>query len=292
MPFWNEGKFLREAIESVLAQTYDTWQLFLVDDGSIDTSTSIALWYAEHWPQKVRYLEHRGHGNLGASAARNLGISQAEGSYIAFLDADDVWLPRTLEEQVAILDSHPEAGMVYGATEWWYSWAGNPEDGAIDRIPDLGVAPNTLLRPPILLTLMLQDSIAVPWLQATLMVRRDLAQAVGGFEDSIRRVFTDQAFYAKLLLRASAFVSGECWGRYRQHADSSCSLAKRRGERNSARLYYLRWLKRYLSEERITNPEVWRALRLKWRRHHRPFIFKLIRRLRSHFNPGRTVRGL
>ena len=162
MPFWNEGKFLREAIESVLAQTYDTWQLFLVDDGSIDTSTSIALWYAEHWPQKVRYLEHRGHGNLGASAARNLGISQAEGSYIAFLDADDVWLPRTLEEQVAILDSHPEAGMVYGATEWWYSWAGNPEDGAIDRIPDLGVAPNTLLRPPILLTLMLQDSIAVP----------------------------------------------------------------------------------------------------------------------------------
>src|SRR5215204_4174429 len=112
--FLNSEEFIGEAIESVLGQTYENVELLFVDDGSTDGSTQIALQYAERFPEKVRYLEHAGHENRGAAASRNLGIREARGEYIALLDSDDVWLKRKLEEQVGILQAHPEAGMVYG----------------------------------------------------------------------------------------------------------------------------------------------------------------------------------
>src|SRR5512133_2637726 len=120
--FLNEEKFIQEAIDSILAQTYKHWEMILIDDGSIDSSTSIALCCAEEDPEKVRYFEHRAHQNRGMSASRNLGISHAKGEYIAFLDADDVWLPNKLEQQVNILESNPEVGMVFAPTKWWYGW--------------------------------------------------------------------------------------------------------------------------------------------------------------------------
>src|SRR5215208_3477198 len=109
--FFNAEEFFAEAIESVLAQSYSDWELLLVDDGSTDRSTEIAQSYASLYPQRVRYLELAGHQNRGMSASRNLGISSARGALIAFLDADDIWLPYKLDEQVAILSSQPEAAM-------------------------------------------------------------------------------------------------------------------------------------------------------------------------------------
>jgi glycosyltransferase involved in cell wall biosynthesis len=133
--FLNEDKFIREALESVFSQTYDTWELLLVDDGSTDASPDIARWYVERRAGKVRYLAHEGHQNRGMSASRNLGISHAGGEYIAFLDADDVWFPEKLEQQVTILESHSEAAMVYGPGQMWYSWTGNSEDIQRDFVP-------------------------------------------------------------------------------------------------------------------------------------------------------------
>ncbi|WP_293084415.1 glycosyltransferase family A protein, partial [Moorena sp. SIO4A1] len=141
--FLNPEPFLQETIESVFAQTYDNWELLLVDDGSTDGSTEIALQYARQYPEKVRYLEHEGHQNRGMSATRNLGIRHAKGEYIAFLDADDIWLPNTLAEQVVLLNAHPEAAMVYGPIQWWYSWTGNPEDQQRDYFEKVGVQTDT-----------------------------------------------------------------------------------------------------------------------------------------------------
>src|SRR5690349_14319499 len=92
--FLNAVQFIEEAIESVFGQSYDDWELLLVDDGSTDGSAEAAARYAEQWPDKVRYLTHAGRRNRGMSASRNLGIKQARGRYVAFLDADDVWLPQ------------------------------------------------------------------------------------------------------------------------------------------------------------------------------------------------------
>jgi glycosyltransferase involved in cell wall biosynthesis len=91
--FLDEERFIQEAIESVFAQTYSHWELLLVDDGSKDASTQIARRCAETNPGRVRYLEHEDHRNRGMSASRNLGLQHAKGDFIAFLDADDVWLP-------------------------------------------------------------------------------------------------------------------------------------------------------------------------------------------------------
>src|SRR5262245_1282954 len=94
--FFNAKKFLREAIESAFAQTLDSWELILVDDGSTDGSSQIAQEYVANHPERVRRLEHADHRNCGMSISRNLGIRHATGEYVAFLDADDVWLPHTL----------------------------------------------------------------------------------------------------------------------------------------------------------------------------------------------------
>src|SRR5215210_6167296 len=137
VPFLNTGRFIQETIESVFAQTYDNWELLLADDGSTDDSTQIALGIAAQYPGKVRYVEHHGHLNRGASATRNLGIKHAKGDILAFLDSDDVWLQHKLHEQVAILDSHPEVTVLYGNTQHWYSWAEKDTNSQRDVVPNL-----------------------------------------------------------------------------------------------------------------------------------------------------------
>jgi glycosyltransferase involved in cell wall biosynthesis len=120
--FYNEERFIQEAIESVIAQTYPHWELLLVDDGSSDDSNEIALSFVNQRPDQIYYLQHPCGENFGKVASRNLGIQHAKGQYIAFLDADDVWLPHKLAEQVEILDMHPDICMLYGETEYWFSW--------------------------------------------------------------------------------------------------------------------------------------------------------------------------
>src|SRR5919202_6017246 len=140
LPVHNAAPFLGEAVESVFAQTYDDWELLLVDDGAADGSSGIARSYAEQDSARVRYLQHEGGTNRGMSASRNLGLAQARGSHVAFLDGDDVWLETKLEEQLAMLAAAPEAAMVFGTIELWHSWTGRSEDGARDRVTTLPVA--------------------------------------------------------------------------------------------------------------------------------------------------------
>ena len=130
--FYNGERFLAEAIESVLAQSYQDFELILVDDGSNDGSTRIAKAFADRHEQ-VRYLEHPRHRNRGMSASRNLGIGSARGDLIAFIDADDRWRPSKLEEQVKLLDRFPEVDLVCGSANYWSSW-----EGGQDRIVRTG----------------------------------------------------------------------------------------------------------------------------------------------------------
>src|ERR1019366_1027700 len=81
--FLDAERFLAEAVESVLAQTYPTWELWLVDDGSTDRSSQLAHDFAAKYPDRIQYLEHPGHENRGKSASRNLGLRPAPGEYVA-----------------------------------------------------------------------------------------------------------------------------------------------------------------------------------------------------------------
>lgn len=105
MPAYNAERFIRQAIDSVLNQTYPDVELIVVDDGSTDGTAAVALSYGD----RLRYVRQE---NARQAAARNLGLSLAAGDLIAFLDADDAWLPEKLEKQVALWESRPELGLV------------------------------------------------------------------------------------------------------------------------------------------------------------------------------------
>jgi glycosyltransferase involved in cell wall biosynthesis len=113
IPVYNCERYLAQAIESVLAQTFQDFEMFVVDDGSSDHSPEIIQRYVEEYPKKITYLEHPKHSNCGVSASRNLGIQHAVGQYIAFLDSDDLWLSEKLQLQVHVLDTYQDVGFTY-----------------------------------------------------------------------------------------------------------------------------------------------------------------------------------
>jgi glycosyltransferase involved in cell wall biosynthesis len=265
--FLNGEEFMAEAVESIFAQSYAAWELLLVDDGSTDGSTALARRYAAQYPEKVRYLEHDNHQNRGMSASRNLGISQAKGGYIAFLDTDDIWLPQKLEQQVAILQAHPEAAMVYGRTQIWHSWTGQPEDAERDHFYVLGVEPDTLVKAPTLFFRLLENKVQTPT-TCNVVIRRDVFQDIGGFEESFRGMYEDQAFFAKVLLKAPVFVANDWWACYRQHTQS-CSSNAEMEQYYAGRLLFLDWLGRYLVEQNMKGSDVWGAFQRElWQCHH------------------------
>jgi glycosyltransferase involved in cell wall biosynthesis/SAM-dependent methyltransferase len=269
MIFLNEKNFLQDAIRSVLAQTHENWELLLVDDGSNDGSSEIARSVAAEFPTKVQYLKHAGHQNLGMSASRNLGVRHAKGSYVAFLDADDVWLPRKLEQQLAILNAHPDADIVCGAVQWWYSWTGRTEDVQRDFVIRLNAPRNTLIQPPQLLLPLLQRETVTSTVS---MIRREAITRVGGFEERFHGLYEDQAFFAKLCSKSVAYIANDCWYRWRKHSDSSCITAVSRGEYRAARLKFLLWLETYLSSLGMLNGDLRKTLRKQiWVSQH-PFL--------------------
>jgi glycosyltransferase involved in cell wall biosynthesis len=105
IPSYNSGKFLAEAIESVVNQTFGDIEIIVVNDGSTDDTERIV----REWQQRDRRIKYINHQiNKGLAAARNTGIRAAKGQYIALLDADDVWLPQKLEVQLKLLEEGSE----------------------------------------------------------------------------------------------------------------------------------------------------------------------------------------
>jgi glycosyltransferase involved in cell wall biosynthesis len=117
IPSYNSAAYLPEAIDSALNQTVAPLEVIVVNDGSTDETPQIL----ERYRGRLVVITQE---NRGLSGARNSGIAAASGELIAFLDADDVWLPEKLEKQVACLAEHPRAGLVHSAAHWW-----NPETG-------------------------------------------------------------------------------------------------------------------------------------------------------------------
>jgi glycosyltransferase involved in cell wall biosynthesis len=254
--FLDEERFLAEAVESILAQSFEDWELILVDDGSSDRSPELARSYARLHPRRIRCLTHPGGLNRGMSASRNLGIGAARGRYVGFLDADDVWMPEKLAEQCARLEAHPQCGLVYGRTLIWRSWNGGGED----FLYPLGVQPDAVYEPPRLFELLVENKAQSPT-TCNALIRRSLFDAVGGFEDSFRDMFEDQAFFAKALLAAPAYVDGRLWAKYRQHEASCSARSGQAGGDLAHRRRVLEWMDRSLGPALAPHPSARARLR-------------------------------
>ena len=260
MPFFNSERFIAEAIESVVHQTFASWELILVDDGSSDGSTAIAKTFAADHPDRIRYLQHRDHQNRGTPTSRNLGIAHAFGEYIANLDHDDVWTRTKLEEQVAVLDSHPTVAMTFGPMILWGSW----EDGASSRSDVLQAftfPTNTLFHPPDYVPLLLTGKND----PHGYLIRRNAVDGVGGYVDNVG-FCGDWALYIKIALRHEIYVAGFPNYYYRQHSGQMCRLLRQAGGWHSEFLPFLNWLRKYLGDTGCRHRRVMRAFAAATRR--------------------------
>jgi glycosyltransferase involved in cell wall biosynthesis len=165
IPAYNSAATLNAAIESVFAQTYRDFRIIVVDDGSTDETQRVLAHYAD----RCICLQQ---ANAGAAAARNRGISAGTGEYVAFLDADDLWYAEKLAQQIAVLSSKPETGLVCSdfAIEGG-SWATASQFSRI-FVPDDGHMFAELVKECIIFT-------------STVLVRRRVLEDVGLFNESL-----------------------------------------------------------------------------------------------------------
>lgn len=154
VPVYNAAAFIRQTMEMVQAQTYTDWELILVDDCSKDSSCEIIENYLKEKPdERIRLIKKE--KNEGAALSRNRGIREAKGRYIAFLDADDVWLSHKLQIQMEYMKKE-DAGFVFSAYEF-----GDEEaigTGRIVHVPEILTYKKALSRTVIFTTTVLLDT--------------------------------------------------------------------------------------------------------------------------------------
>lgn len=102
MPSYNTGRYIKETIDSVLAQTYSNWEIIIVDDCSTDNTDAVVSQYLVD--ERIRYIKND--ANRGAAISRNRALREAKGRWIAFLDSDDLWEPQKLEKQIAFMQEN------------------------------------------------------------------------------------------------------------------------------------------------------------------------------------------
>lgn len=162
IPTYNRCEFVREALASVLAQSFTDFEVIVVDDGSDDETAEAVQEFSD-----VRYVWQQ---NRGVSAARNFGVSQSSGGLIAFLDSDDVWQPQKLKQQARFFTQHPEA-QICQTEEIWLRNGVRVNPHAKHHKPDGDIFARSL-------ELCLVSPSAV-------MMRRELFERQGGFDEEL-----------------------------------------------------------------------------------------------------------
>ena len=263
MIFLNEERFITEALQSVRSQTYTDWELILIDDGSTDASTAIARGEAAQYPGMVHYFDHPGHANRGMSASRNLALVHSRGALVSYIDGDDVWVPEKLEEQVRLLDDHPEVAFVYGPLLIWHGWTGRPDDASNDYLYGLGKHGrhpyiDSVIPPPRLVELLLSDRNFIP---GGVLVKRSVLDAVGGYVEDFRTQYEDVVVFVKICLTFPVYISSRSWYMYRKHSNQTTVQARRLGHWLANERRFVHWVADYALAHAIVDRGLRRALR-------------------------------
>lgn len=184
IPVYNREDYIGEAIESVLNQTYKNFELIIVNDGSTDNTENIVKGYAEK-DKRIKYFYQE---NQGAYSARNKGIEESNGEFISFLDSDDKYFPYALEKMVYLFQTLPEnVKLIYGNFI-------NEIEGQKEKIY------REIVEPAPKPVLFHQFLIGNPILPTTSMVRKDVFEEIGLFDDKYSMA-EDYDFWTKLILK-------------------------------------------------------------------------------------------
>jgi len=200
MPAYNSARHIGRAIESVLRQTYETWELIIVDDGSTDDTSDVVKGFAD---DRIEYVRTK---NGGASAARNAGLDKARGEVVAFLDSDDVWYADKLAVQMATFRKSPEVVLTYCNYD--------RIDGSGRRLEShrfsLAKLPQGRRLDPLLVRSALGPATAIA-------IRRDTLDACGRFDVELP-VSEDWDLWWRVALRGELRYVSRALAAYRVHA--------------------------------------------------------------------------
>lgn len=197
IPTYNYGRFVGEAIESVLAQTYPIAEIVVVDDGSTDDTEDIVRRFGD-----VRYIKQP---NAGVCAARNKGFEISTGEIIAFLDADDTWLPEKVERQVAKFEEDADIGLVHCGMREFDSATGETRAVHLDGLEGWVATEIALFTLPTILG---------PG--GAILVRHDVIDDVGGFDTRLKNG-EDWEFCLRVAMKYKVGFVREVLVNYRSH---------------------------------------------------------------------------
>lgn len=214
IPVRNGKDFIHEALDSVLTQSFVDLEVIVVNDGSTDYDYELL----ERTDTRVRVLRLAG---CGVSKARNTGMQQAIGKYIAFLDADDVWFPGKLEAQVRYLDCHEDVGVVFGKFVKWYRGANGKFPVAKSMwmncayLTELEPTRSGWIYTKLLMGLLVGMNTAV--------IRRSVYYQIGGFNEAMR-IGEDYDFWLRASRVAEMHSLNEAVAFYRIHDASAMHM--------------------------------------------------------------------
>lgn len=222
IPTYNSAEYLPAAIESVLTQSCQDYEIIVVNDGSTDNTYGVIARYSAH----LRYINQE---NRGLSGARNTGIQHAQGDYLAFLDADDLFLPYKLSLQTSFLDKHEGVDVVYSN-----GYLFRPNVHGVERqrlFSEAGLLNTSLGTPSESLPVLVIEN-AFPVHAA--MVRRQAVQAIGGFDEKLSTL-ADWDFWYRIAVNHHFAYVDEIAVRYRDVV-TSMSKDRRRTKMDLERL--------------------------------------------------------
>jgi glycosyltransferase involved in cell wall biosynthesis len=205
MPVLNGERYIIEAIESILAQTYKNYELVAVDDGSTDRTRELLHEYRDKL--ELRYVHHPMCKGIAVSV--NDGIRASTGEYITFLDHDDVWFPHLLETQVGHLESHPEVGMVHADFQT-IDAEGNAIEESVARCRGRRRPSGEVFR-----QLFMDSFIAA----SSVLIRKECFERLGGFDESLH--WGDYHMWLRIARHYKIDYVPEVLTKYRQHTSQS-----------------------------------------------------------------------
>lgn len=260
MPFLNPNRrFMKEAVESVLSQDYRPLEILAVDDGSGEKIDELIQDWCAGDDVPLRLLHHDNGENRGTSASRNLGVRHASGKYVAFLDADDIWLHGKIREQCAVMESNESLNLVFGLTRYWFEWHALGTGNGLDFTTRPGFRTTTVFSPPDYIAGMVRGRFLVPS-ASNILARRDSVLDCGGFDEEFTDLYDDQVFVAKLALTGQVCAVPKLWDKYRQHDQSMTALARDFTDEPVAREKYMSWLGAFCSELNLQYPTLAEAV--------------------------------
>lgn len=206
IPSYNHAQFLPATLDAILGQTFQDFEIVVVDDGSSDGSLDILQDYAHKHRDTMRVFTHPGRRNLGISATANLAFRESRGTYWCGHTSDDVSYPNRLECQVSFLENHPDVGWVYGVAEI-IDDKGAQLDDKIGL--DLSLCPDLMER------LIWANCIVAP----TTMVRRECILQVGPHDEAL--LYSDWDLFIRLAARYPAAFIPPPIVQYRLHGNNT-----------------------------------------------------------------------